>query len=141
MQSTPEAIKAYLPESLHDMMAVISLQSLLILIKTQGGTRVIIPKNIKPDHWLVGLIGMDDVKKLAALYGGELVKMPRCTKLLALARDIKILQDRRARLSGAQLALKYGMTERGIHKSLRRIEPHERQPWLKDMQASLTAVL
>ncbi|TAL46414.1 MAG: hypothetical protein EPN89_10445 [Methylovulum sp.] len=57
MQSTPEAIKAYLPESLHDMMAVISLQSLLILIKTQGGTRVIIPKNAKPDHWLVELSG------------------------------------------------------------------------------------
>jgi len=139
MPSTLEVIHDYLPESLHPLATVISLNSLLVLIKTQGGTRLTIPRTVTPEHGLSALIGVDEMKKLTRLYGGGTLSVPRCTKLLTLARDIAILQDRRKRMTYAQLALKYTMTEDGIGKALRRIEPRERQPWLKDLQAALMA--
>lgn len=137
MQTMLDVMPDYLPKSLHHLMTVISLKSLLILIKSQGGTRPPIPSIASAEHWLADLIGMDDFKKLAELYGGDTLDVPRCVKLRTLARDVEILHDSRARMSLKQLALKYEMTERGISKALRRIEPKERQPWLKELQACL----
>ncbi len=137
MKTMIDVLPDYLPKSMHYLITIISLKSLLILIKSRGGTRESIPNTAKSEHWLADLIGMDDFKKLAALYGGGMMDIPRCVKLLNLIRDIEILQDRRTRMPIKQLSLKHGMTERGISKALRRIEPYERQPWLKEIQASM----
>lgn len=139
MQSVTEAIQSYLPKSLHYLSTIIGMDSMPILIKTQGGTRINMPGTARPEHWLADLIGMDDFKKLAVTCHGDELNIPRCIKLLTLTRDIDILRDSRARLSYKQMALKHGMTEAGIRKALRRIEPQELCPWLKEVQAILKA--
>jgi hypothetical protein len=131
MPPVSEALHDYLPESLHHLETLIGLNALLALIKHRGGTVLNVPRVPAPDHWLAGLIGLDSFKKLVGIYAGEPMEIPRCAKLLTLARDISILQDKRQRMADRELALKYGMTGRGITKALRRIEPLELKPWLK----------
>lgn len=134
MKSNIQHIQVYLPKSLHYLCTVISLDSLLKLIKHHGGTRISLTKKSIATYRLVELIGIDDLTILERLYGGGYFDVPKCNRLLSLSRNIKILHDSRLHITGHKLALKYKMTERGIQKALRRIEPLERSSWIKEIE-------
>ncbi len=125
----------YLPQSIHELMAIISLKSIDLLIKNYGGTRVQIPKKAHALHELAELIGMEDFNALCARYGSTALDLPRCVKALAAVRNSQILKDKREGLSLAQVARKYHMTERGVSMALRRIEKQEYQPWVRRIHA------
>lgn len=131
LTDTVEQLPGYLPDSIHELLTVISAASVAALIKARPGTRVQVPKTPSNKHWLVALIGMDDLTKLCARYCGTAIDIPRCVQVITAAQDSRILADRRGGLSLTQLALKYQMTERGISKALRRIEKQEYKPWVK----------
>lgn len=126
-QSLPD----YLPKSIHELLTVVSSESIAELIKARPGTRVQIPKIVTDDHWLVAIVGLEDFAKLCKRYGGTPIDIPRCVQVMTAAQDSRILADRRGGQSLTELALKYQMTERGISKALRRIEKQEYKPWLK----------
>ena len=131
LAETTQLLADYLPKSIHELLTVISSESVAALIKARPGTRVQIPKMVTDDHWLVGVVGLADFTRLCAYYGGGPIDIPRCVQVMTAAQDSKILADRRKGLSLMELALKYQMTERGISKALRRIEKQEYKPWLK----------
>lgn len=131
LTDTLEQLPVYLPDSIHELLTVISAKAVAALIKARPGTRVQVPKTPNAEHWLVALIGMDDLTKLCARYHGTAIDIPRCVQVITAAQDSWILADRRGGLSLTELALKYRMTERGISKALRRIEKQEYKPWVK----------
>lgn len=130
-----ETLLAYLPASVQELLAVISLSAAARLIKARGGTRIQIPEAADAGHWLADLVGMEELEKLCLHYKKEALVLPRCTKAMMMLRDANILKDRRDGLSYSDLALKYQMTEDGINKALRRIELQERQPWAQTAKA------
>lgn len=141
MKPTSAIPPEYFPESVQYLITVIGLHSALILVKNKGGAHIEIPKRARERHWLADLIGMDDFNKLALAYGSTMLEIPRCANLLRLARNIKMLQDKRAGATNSQLALKFQMTERRIRSTLRIIEKVEQQAWINEVQAELSAIL
>ena len=131
----PTVLADYLPNSMHELMTIVSPRSVELLIKNYGGTRVQIPKKAHAKHELAELLGMEDFNALCARYGSTALDLPRCIKVLAAIRNSQILKDKRGGLSLAQVARKYHMTERGISMALRRIEKQEYQPWVKRINA------
>lgn len=131
LTTTAQLLTEYLPDSIHELLTVISADSVAALIKARPGTRVQIPGTATAEHWLAALIGIDDLTKLCARYHGTAIDIPRCVQVITAAQDCRILADRRGGMALTQLALKYQMTERGISKALRRIEKQEYKPWVK----------
>lgn len=130
-----ETLLAYLPASVQELLTVISLGAAVRLIKARGGTRIQIPPTADAGHWLVDIIGMEDLEKLCQWHKKDALVLPRCTNAMMMLRDANILKDRRDGLSYSDLALKYQMTEDGISKALRRIEQQELQPWAQTAKA------
>lgn len=124
-------LDTYLPDSIKELLTIISVNAVAILIKQYGGTRLQVPNKTTTLHKLMDQIGLEDFNALCARYGSTSLDLPRCVKALAAVRNSQILRDKRNGLSLAQVARKYNMTERGVSKALRRIEKQEYQPWVK----------
>ena len=123
----PETI----PASVHELLGLINAESVEALLKAHKGTRVQIPKHFTDECWLLTVMSSEDLTQLSAVMGGTVVDLPNCTSLMTLLRDQRLLADKRAGLSLTQCALKYGLTERGVSKALRRIEQREYEPWVR----------
>jgi Mor transcription activator family len=141
MSQTPKIPKEYLPETIQYLLTLISMESVLILIKTKGGTYIEIPVKAKPKHWLADLIGMDDFNALVSNFGYTRLEIPRCDRLTKLARDIKIFQDSMAGITNPKLALKYQMTTRTIRKILPEMKQLEQKPWFNEIQSMAAIIL
>lgn len=129
------ALHKFLPDSIKELLDVVSVEAVIVLIERYGGTRVSVPKTALADHPLTALLGMDDFSKLCVYcQGTNSLDIPRCTSARTALRDSQLLKDSRAGLGLAELARKYEIGERGVSKALRRIEKHEYQPWLKEAQ-------
>lgn len=126
-----ELLTNHLPDSIKELLTVITADDAVVLIKAYGGTRLTVPDHPYTEHPLAGLISMDNFSKLCARYQGETLTIARCVSAITALQDRLILKDARAGRTLAQLAIQYKMTERGISKALRRIEKQEYQPWVK----------
>lgn len=107
-----------LPESAQELANVIGLTGALALLALLGGVRLSVPKRFNDDHWIVEAIGPEPARKLMAYYGGEDVELPTCIGAGRAIRNANILSDSKQGMSGAALALKYGMTGRSVRKIL-----------------------
>jgi hypothetical protein len=120
-------LEEHLPDSIKVMLTVISLEAVIALVGSKGGTRFWIPKSLD-GHWLADVIGQDEAEKFIAHYSDmEFIPLPRCDKIRLLLRNAAMLNDRRDGFTDSALAIKYKMTERGICKALRSIEKIEMQ--------------
>lgn len=113
-------VQHLLPDSIKDLLAVISAAGVVALVKYRGGTRLNIPKHLADDHPIHAWLSPDDVEKLRAYVDGGLLDIPKCLAAVRRSRDLLILHDQRQGLTLTELALKYRLTERAISKSLRR---------------------
>ena len=117
MSDTAPAILADdMPESLAEVVAAIGLASTLQLVEHFGGIRLYVPKPdfITESHRIARTIGVAPAKKLAALWGGEFMALPRAEKARRLARNRALLRDYES-MSAPQCARKYQLTARTVH--------------------------
>lgn len=114
-----------LPESLAEVVDVIGLEQALRLVDAFGGVRVYVPERMTPEHILVRVIGHNSAWQLASHFGGEQLSVPRCVSGLRSVRNAQIRRERQAGASPAQLALRYGMTERQVYSILATSEPEQ----------------
>ena len=125
MSLTPYASEMpvdWLPPSLRELVAVIGLDATLRIVEQRGGVRLVVPSRARPGHWLAELIGLEALERLVDVYGREEIDIPRCAGALRAIRARQIAAEHAAGVSNAQLARRYGYTERGIRKLRRRIE-------------------
>lgn len=122
---------ADLSPRLKELVGVIGLPAAAKLIAARGGTRIYIPAMPAADHVLEQIIGLEATARLIGHYGaGNRLDLDSGIKALRNAENRAIVADS-AELSVQQLALKYGRTERGIFKVLKR------QGRIPDKQLSL----
>jgi len=108
----------YLPPSVQDLVDVIGLNAALIIVEKRGGIRLCVPTKTSNDHWLLKDIGLESFTKLVAVYAGDEIVVPRCVIAMRILREKEIANSTE---SIAELARRYGYTERGIYKLKRRI--------------------
>lgn len=105
---------------LRELVQAIGLPAAVKLIMKRGGTRIYVPTTPSADHTLEQIIGTEATGALIAWYGaGTRMDLDSGVKALRNAENRAIVADS-AELSVQQLALKYGRTERGIFKVLKR---------------------
>ena len=108
-----------LPRLLREMVALIGMQATLAIVQHYGGVRLYVPITMTPEHILARQIGVDAACKLSAEYGGlDHFYIPRAAVALRSARNTEIVDKFVKGITLRQLALSYGMTERGVTKIL-----------------------
>ena len=86
-------------------MTIISVESVVLLVKTYGGAGIAVPSRAKPNHYLAELIGMGDFKKLVAVFADTKLEIPACSRFVALMRAFSVLQAKRSGATHRALAL------------------------------------
>ena len=122
MMSIPGLNPDYFPQSVRELVDVIGLEPTLKLVNERGGTRIFIPVKTDSKHWLNDCIGAEAFTKLVAVYQGMELELPKCQAALLALREEQIAQEFENGATNAELALKYGYTERGIRKLRNRLE-------------------
>ena len=112
------------PKGVLDLIEVMGVPSTLLFIEQFGGlNQLYVPKIMMRDHNIAKVVGYDAAAKLAARYGGDVIKnIPLCKDGLRKLQDIEILNRYLAGEQPKDMYRDYGMTERGIWKALKRIK-------------------
>lgn len=127
-----------LPRSVQDIAGVIGRERALFLVgqlprfkreDARGGEQVIlyVPREIKPDHHLVGILGWDAAQLLVKHFGGELLKPGNCRDLYRPFRDDGIRRVHRDGVPLAMIAEWFGMTERRVRQVVKNPQEAQRQ--------------
>lgn len=114
-----------LPACVEEIAEVIGRERALFLIgqlprfkrtDARGGEQVIlyVPRNLKPDHTLVGIIGWVDASRLVNVFGGELLKPGNCSCVYREFRDANIRRLVAEGVPTALVAEWFGMGERYV---------------------------
>lgn len=113
-----------LPESLQTIVTLTDLSTALILVKKFGGTDLHFPpvRNVRPEHELAKLIGVNNLRQLAQYWGGDTIYVPLAAHYAQFLRDEKIKQDS-TKLSTSELARKYDISDRWVREIKRRNKP------------------
>lgn len=119
-----DTTRRLLPESMKQLASHIGLDATLAIAELRGGVRLCVPRVASPEHWLVEHIGLKALQRLVTAYAGEEIEVPVCAALKRAMRDQRLARDRRG-ASVAELAKRYGMTERGVRAALKRVHRSE----------------
>jgi hypothetical protein len=111
-----------LPPRLAELAQVIGLPATLRLVEARGGTRIYVPEQATPDHWLVPLIGLPALQQLVGVHAREYLELDRAAAALRAARDRHIVAQVRAGASTATIALQCALTQRQVFNILARAD-------------------
>ncbi len=103
-----------LPPLIQDLQDLIGLPAALAIVEEWAGTEVYIPAVMAPDHVIAKRIGFEAAAKLAAKYGRDRLKLPRCVARIRAKRDAEIRMRYGNRETCRSLARHYSLTERHI---------------------------
>jgi Mor family transcriptional regulator len=107
---------ALIPELLQQISSDCGQQTALVLLLNFPGVHVRIPKNPTATHKLAELLGIMAFNKLCAMYGNEILQIPRAAAAIRALRNQQILQDfASGTMLQSEIALKYGLTERQVN--------------------------
>lgn len=112
--------------SVDRLVEVLGLAGTLALARRFGGVRVYVPQpeRLKPEGALVATLGHDIAHKLAFEFRGLEIMVPKCVAYLNRERARRIHAEAKT-ASAAQLATRYGITERYVFAILAEPPPDE----------------
>lgn len=103
-----------LPQLLQDFERLIGLEPTMALVRHSGGLRIYIPtpKRVSADHVFAHVIGLENLLKLAEVYGGEAhFQLPKAEKALIQVRNARIAKAYGTHKTARELAAEYHLTE------------------------------
>ncbi|MBD9405428.1 hypothetical protein IB236_08790 [Acidovorax sp. ACV02] len=106
-----------LPPLLQDFERLIGQDATMALVRHSGGLRIYIPtpERVTPDHPFAHEIGLDNLLKLAEVYGGEAhFQLPKAERALIQVRNARIAHAYSTHKTARELAVEYHLTERQI---------------------------
>jgi len=103
-----------LPESMADLVDIIGLPAVLNLMEALGGTEFWVPEKLHHSHALVEAVGTEAAQSLCEYMARERIKVPRGAAIRREVRNRAIRRERREGAKLAELALRYGMTDRQV---------------------------
>jgi Mor family transcriptional regulator len=107
------------PNTLSEVAEVVGPEVADWLRQQYPGQRIRIPCTIPPDH---GLARLPEADKLSSYFGGIRLRIPPIEWQEVLARDLRIYADWRSGMVLPKLAEKYGISVRGVRRSLARAQ-------------------
>ncbi|MBF0340713.1 MAG: helix-turn-helix domain-containing protein [Magnetococcales bacterium] len=90
-------------------------------VEAVGGTRVFIPKNMKAQHRLANLLGIEQARKLSLNFGGETLTVARAAELQRKVRNREIIRRYNEGANVRELARENNLTERQIYAILSKV--------------------
>lgn len=102
-----------------NLLALLGEEDFVRLVEWRGGTRLYVSE--RDVSTIAAALGDDVASKLAARYGNTIISVP-------LARALRARKYRQASLSNAEIALKLGITERGVDRLFKRMPAPPRRP-------------
>lgn len=103
-----------LPPLLQDFVRLIGVKATMDLVRVYGGLRVFFPSptRVSAEHPYAQIIGLDNLMRLANVYGQEdHFQLPKAEKALLAIRNQKIAADYATDKTARQLAMEHGLTE------------------------------
>lgn len=103
-----------LPPLLQEFERLIGLEPTMALVRHSGGLRIYIPmpERVTADHTFAQVIGLENLLKLAEVYGGEShFQLPKAEKALIQVRNARIAEAYRTHKTARELACEYHLTE------------------------------
>lgn len=126
----PEHLLDILPETMLELIDIAGMSKAIKLVQLRGGTRLIVPQRGHSDaflqkHWFAQATSVQALKELIDIAPGEVIDIPRCQSILQALKEQAIFHAAKNGATESQLAIKYGMTERGIRKLKKRVRTAE----------------
>jgi hypothetical protein len=117
-----------LPPLFRELIDLIGEPAALQLVSSRPGLRVYIPHTEwlrrQPDNWLTALLGAEAAQTLSKRYAHTWLKLPKLDSIQRESRHQEIVRCYHQGESPAQLAIRFGYTERHIERILAKL----RQP-------------
>jgi len=107
-----------LPHSLRELRALVGTEAAVKLAAECGGGGVYVPRRPQPGHWLSRVVGHENARALAEVYGGDKLEVPT---LDGLRHQLRLRRMRRLREEGVSvtgLAREFGLTRRRVFQIL-----------------------
>ncbi len=105
-----------MPRGLRELRNLVGPGAAVLLAEEYGGGPVYIPCRLREDHPLAELMGEQRFARLAAVYGGDKLHVPKAD---AIVRQMRMRRIRRLRGEGwtvASLAREFNLTRRRVRQ-------------------------
>jgi hypothetical protein len=107
-----------LTHSMQPVIEAIGFDAAIQLVAHCGGTRVLVRLDPDASDRIVRAIGLDKARSLASAIGASALDVPRCVSWLVLRRNEEIVARWDGCETQAELAIRFGLTERQIRRIL-----------------------
>lgn len=109
-----EMQREQLPFTAQDIAEVIGVEKTMELVRGKQKTKcrslyVPSPSRMKSSHWLVQTIGEEAARELSQEYAGEPLTIPKCSSVIKLERNKRIIQMRQQGVRYQAIADALGM--------------------------------
>ena len=105
-------------DMIKELKGLIGPDATLRLLSRFGGLQVYIPKSPEPDQELSLAVGLDEVRRLAATFGGESLELPVGRREIQGQRRLRIVEMRQSGEPVQSIARKLGCSRRYIYQVL-----------------------
>lgn len=119
------------PQGLIDIAEVIGAECALLLARHVGGIASYIPKEPQNNHKLAMIIGLPALRRLAVVYGGMWLEVPKYAA--AKSKKVKIRRLLKEGASARETALQTDSTRRWVIQVLKEMHNEEQQLSLFDL--------
>lgn len=103
------------PPQLRHLAELIGMPTALRLCQARPGLRIYVPRKPRADHELCKLLGRESFQALCESHGGDLLEVPKATRLHAAIRANQVRHSRRNKSERA-VALEYGLHPRQVRR-------------------------
>lgn len=107
-------------ESTADLMELLGADGFYSLVEALGGLRIYVPGDLTRSE-LPAQIGYEAAARLSKAYTNGYIKVP-------LAREFRVRRYIEAKMSNRDIAKRFGLTEAGVAKLIRRARQKEPLP-------------
>lgn len=97
-----------------ELVGLIGEAATIALVEQFAGTRLTIPLRVRDNHRITRAIGQDAALILSRYYSPDAIIVP-------LARELRAKHYRAQGLSQSRIALRLGITEKGVWRMLKRL--------------------
>lgn len=107
-----------LPAALRELVRVLGEAAAFRLVERRGGSRLIVPKKVHPEHRLMDELGFKAFADLVDGYGGEVLELPKYDSVLRQIRHERVRKLRGEGKTVDRVAVETGYTRRQVFNIL-----------------------
>lgn len=103
-----------LPPQLRMLVRIMGEQPAFKLVEVRGGTPIVVPVKVSPDHWLMDIVGPQAFAALVNEMAGMTTDLPKADAIFRQWRHQRVHALVGGRMTDAEIALATGYTRRHV---------------------------